>query len=389
MMNDSNPVIIVVAYNRADSLKRLLQSLLYAKEISAAKLIISIDNQAPQNFDVKELADSFEWPFGEKEVQYQSEHLGLKKHILKCGNLTQEYESVIILEDDLFVSPYFYKYAIAAKAFYANDEQIGGISLYNQPRQEAEELPFFPLMDHSDVYFMQLPSSLGQLWTRDQWKQFKTWYDTGPDLSREMLPAYIYRWPETSWKKYFAAYILDQNKYFVYPRISLTTNFFDSGAHMTDSSSHGGQTPLKLIDSKFRFLSFVDSDCVYDMNLELKAASIKRLSVEEINYDFELDLYGSKEIDKIKTPYVITSRPCHHPIKGYRRALKPHEMNVIFNLEGSDLSLCKKEDIILRKMNSAERLSEFKYYYTNSIRGTKFFIYRYFRKRKWLQSFFK
>jgi len=54
-----NPVIVVVAYNRSDSLLRLLKSLSQAKEISGAKLIISIDNQEPHNLDVKKVAEEY------------------------------------------------------------------------------------------------------------------------------------------------------------------------------------------------------------------------------------------------------------------------------------------------------------------------------------------
>jgi hypothetical protein len=388
-MKEPKPVIVIVAYNRADSLQRLLQSLLFARGISDARLIISIDNQEPHNQDVKALAESFDWPYGEKEVRYQKEHLGLKKHILQCGDLSQEFGSVIVLEDDLFVSPYFYSYAIAAQKYYDEDKQIAGISLYNQPRQEAEELPFTPIADESDVYFLQLPSSLGQLWTEGQWRQFRKWFDKDPDLSKIPIPHYIFRWPETSWKKYFAAYLMDSEKYFVYPRISLTTNFFDAGTHMSDASSHSGQSPLRLFNSEPRFLELKESNCVYDMSLELHSDLVNKLAVEKIYYEFELDLYGSKEIDKIKAPYVITSRPCNNPIKGFRRALKPHEVNVILNLAGEELYLCKKEDIIVRKMNSPERLAEFKYFYTSFIRGTKFLVYRYFRNRKWIQRFFR
>lgn len=388
-MKEPKPVIVIVAYNRADSLQRLLQSLLFARGISDARLVISIDNQEPHNLDVKALAESFDWPYGEKEVRYQKEHLGLKKHILQCGDLSQEFGSVIVLEDDLFVSPYFYSYAISAQKFYGDDEQIGGISLYNQPRQEAEELPFTPIADASDVYFLQLPSSLGQLWTRDQWTRFRTWFDAGPDLQAIPIPDYIYRWPETSWKKYFSGFLMDTGKYFVYPRVSLTTNFFDAGTHMNDASSHNGQAHLKLFEAEPRFIHLSESNCIYDMSLELLSDAVKRLAIEQINYDFELDLYGSKGLDKIRAPYVITSRPCTNPIKGYRRALKPHEMNILFNLEGSDLNLCKKEDVILGEMDSAERLAEFKYFHTSYIRGTKFFVYRYFRRRKWIQRFFK
>ena len=61
--------IVVVAYNRMDSLKRILGSLLNAEYPAAAKLIISIDRG--DNADVLNFAEEFSWPFGEKQVIYQ------------------------------------------------------------------------------------------------------------------------------------------------------------------------------------------------------------------------------------------------------------------------------------------------------------------------------
>lgn len=389
IMKHSDPVIIVVAYNRPDSLKRILSSLLNAREVADVRLIISIDNQEPHNYCVKEAADSFQWPYGPKEVRYQKKHLGLKKHIMLNGELAMEFGSVIILEDDLLVSPYFYQYARAALNYYHTEERIAGISLYNQPRQEIVKLPFTPIGDQSDVFFIQFPSSLGQLWTREQWAKFKTWFEAGPDLSLIPLPGYIYNWPESSWKKYFAAFLIEKQKYFVYPRISLTTNFFDQGTNIGDASSHRGQTPLRIFNSTYTFTTFSNSNCVYDINLELLPNCLEKLSVKRIGYDFELDLYGSKEIRHINASYVITSRPSRKSIKGYRRALKPHEMNIIMDLEGDDLVLCKKEDVIVKKQDSEELLAEFSYYYTDFIKGTKFMIYRFFRNWKWLKNLFK
>lgn len=384
-----HPVIIVVAYDRPDSLQRLLNSLRYARDVHDARLIISIDHQDFRNYKVKEVADSFQWPFGPKEVRYQQDHLGLKKHIMLNGELAVEFGAVIILEDDLFVSPYFYQYARVALDYYCEDERIAGISLYNLPRQEMANLPFAPLGDSSDVYFTQMPSSLGQLWTREQWSQFKTWYEAGPDLSQIALPDYIYHWPESSWKKYYAAYLIDQQKYFVYPRYSLTTNFFDKGTNIEDDSSHRGQTPLKFYDSNYTFISISDSNCVYDIYLELMPDCLARLAVNKIEYEIELDLYGSKEIKHIEAPYVITSRPSRNPLKGFRRALKPHEMNIIMDLEGDDFVLCKKEDIIISEQDSEALIGEFYYYYTDFIKGTKFMLYRYFRKNKLIRQLFR
>ena len=116
------PAIVVVAYNRPHSLTRILSSLLRMKNATEVELVISIDNGAPDNFGVRDIAESFEWTFGEKKVFYQEEKLGLRKHIIKCADLSQKYCSVIILEDDLYVSPYFYDYAVHALNFYGNDD---------------------------------------------------------------------------------------------------------------------------------------------------------------------------------------------------------------------------------------------------------------------------
>ena len=205
------------------------------------------------NNDVRGIAESFQWPFGEKEVRYQSEHLGLRKHILKCGDLSREFGSVIILEDDLYVSPYFYDYAVQALSYYNGDRNIGGISLYNQKIEEVTRYPFVPIEDDSDVYFLQFPSSWGQAWTKEHWEEFRAWYDTDPDLTDIAMPEFIkWKWPASSWKKYFCAYLVEKNRYFVFPRGSFTTNFNDPGTHLARAENCYFQFILHLNTSSFQ-----------------------------------------------------------------------------------------------------------------------------------------
>jgi hypothetical protein len=358
------PSIVVAAYNRPNSLARILRSLNNAKFINDTSLIISIDNDYPQNLQVKEIADHFSWSYGTKEVRYQEIHLGLRNHILQCGDLALEYGSVIILEDDLYVSPFFYEYAVHALNYYSTDKIIAGISLYNQPIQEIVRYPFTAIYDNSDVYFLQFPSSLGQAWTSEQWKGFRNWYDAEPDLSRINMPAYIKRWPESSWKKYFAAYVVAKNKFFVFPNYSFTTNFNDSGTNRTRRVNHDGQTPLKLSGQPYRFKEISSSNNLYDVNLEILPECIKHFNQSFNDYSYVLDLYGTKDLDSVKTPYVITSRPTANAIKGFARALKPHEMNIIFNLEGSDFFLSKLEDVLPFGNYYERKIRDYRYFYT-------------------------
>ena len=101
-MNKINPAIIVVAYNRPKSLFRLLQSIKNASyKTKNIPLIISIDSKnSILNEEVVSIAENFIWEYGEKQIVRNQASLGLKKHILLCGDFTKVYNSVIILEDD-------------------------------------------------------------------------------------------------------------------------------------------------------------------------------------------------------------------------------------------------------------------------------------------------
>ena len=96
--------VVVVGYNRSDSMRRILGSLAKAdykeKDIP---LVISIDHSGRE--EVEQVAREFQWNYGPKEVICHKERLGLRKHIISCGDLTRRYGAVMILEDDLYVSP--------------------------------------------------------------------------------------------------------------------------------------------------------------------------------------------------------------------------------------------------------------------------------------------
>ena len=78
-----HPAIVIIAYNRAEPLKRLLKSIERASyPDEGVTLIISIDAGGAK--EVKTAADDFDWKHGEKKVIQRPEPLGLKKHVLLC-----------------------------------------------------------------------------------------------------------------------------------------------------------------------------------------------------------------------------------------------------------------------------------------------------------------
>lgn len=339
------PAIVIPAYNRAYSLKRLLQSV--SKAVYSAQgitLIISIDKN--DNEDVYRTAENFEWENGEKVIVKQETHLGLKQHILTCGDLTEKYGSVIILEDDLFVSPWFYNYTIQALDFYkqpVNSENVAGISLFNYEVAENGFGAFEPMPDGSDVYFLQMASSWGQCWTAQHWKNFREWLSCHEKiLSKEKLPVYILSWSETSWKKHFVRYLIATKQYFVFPRVSLSTNFGEPG---TNTDRRGlFQSALLTRQKTFSFKPLKDSSAVYDTWFEMETDCFRKLVPDFSTHVVELDLYGTKKLNEVEASYLLSSKPCKKPVKSFGNELRPLLMNFITPNSGTVFHLGAASD---------------------------------------------
>jgi hypothetical protein len=364
-----HPVIVVIGYNRKKSLKRLLKSLTQGIYPSNVKLIISIDKGGSP--DVTTIANGFNWNHGEKEVIIHKKHLGLRNHVIKCGDLTQKYGSVILLEDDLYVSPAFYDYAVKALSYYQEKKNISGISLYSLSINMFTKLPFIPIVDQSDVFFLQIPASWGEVWSRDQWLEFKNWYeDINNEIIRHnLLHKQVINWPESSWAKYFWMYMVETNRFFVYPRRSLTTQFGEIGLH-SKKKTKSFQVILQVLKQDYHFIDIEKSSAVYDSFYEVQPVKLNMLTNQFDRYDnYTVDLHGTKDLEKIRTKYVLTSKRCKRSIYSYGKELKPVEMNVINNIEGNQIQFALKKFV---KETSSSRFirkqQDFLYHHDISIK---------------------
>jgi hypothetical protein len=348
-MSVFNPAIIVIAYNRPDSILRLLNSLRLASyPKKKVPLIISIDYQNSVNHDeVVKIAKDFEWQFGEKRIIEHKNNLGLKKHVISCGNLVVDYGAIIMLEDDIFVSPYFYNYASEALNFYQNSDEIGGVSLYCHKKNFLTNLPFELIPDSNDVFFLQIASSWGQAWTQKQWYDFMDWmsHDEGDLLC---LPPSVRLWPDSSWLKCFIRYLIVKDKFFVYPNKSLSTNFGDSGTHNLNKNVEY-QVSL-FIGNEFKFITIENSFNVYDAFFEILPSRLKLLMPKLIEIDFSVDLYGKKELINISTEYLLSSKKIkdksHSVCSGFGLELKPMILNVVYDIKGEVFKMNLKNNFI-------------------------------------------
>ena len=345
MANMIKPAIIVIAYNREASLKRLLTSLNNAiYESDDITLIISIDKS--DNEKVYKTADEFDWKHGIKKTILSDENLGLKKHVLKCGDYVYEYENIIVLEDDLYVSKNFYSYACQALEFSMNRTEISGVSLYNHELNVHVREPFKAIDDGYDNYYMQFAQSWGQAYSKKQWHEFKSLLDNNDsmDLCSENVPANVSSWSDKSWLKYFIKYVIDTDKYFIYPRVSHTTNFGDEGTHAKDSVSDL-QVMLSFVnEKKYNFSSIDESGSVYDAffeNIKIKKTVSDKLKSLGINTDYEeigVDLYGYRE--SISRRFILSSKAMPYKVLySYARKLRPIDANILLDCQGDELFL--------------------------------------------------
>lgn len=339
------PAIVIAGYNRPESLKRLLDFVAKAhypdEEVT---LVISLDFGGGR--EVAWAAEEFNWTRGPKQIIHRPNRMGLKAHLLACGDLTAVYGSIILLEDDLGVSPYFYDYAVKVMNHYGEDPELAGFSLYSHQLAESNSFyPFQPADPACDVYFIQYAISWGQCWTHAQWKPFKDWLigQKANFILRE--PSYLKKWSQNSWKRDFILYMIWSNTYFVCPTRSLSTNFGEPGMNFGQRTGQY-QVPLLNTPYSFSFVSRAATVNVYDAWFELEPGSIKELVPGLDSYDFEVDFYGSKRKGQDLTrPWVLTVQPVNQFAAKWGMRMKPLEQNLIFDIEGDDLFLALSAEV--------------------------------------------
>lgn len=329
--------IVVVGYNRPQCLSRLLDSLnRVAFDGHRVPLIISLDRSGNQA--VLQVAESFTWNHGDKTVRTFPQRLGLKQHILTCGDLTRDFEHLVVLEDDLYVSQNLYRFAVQAVACYRDEDRVAGIGLYSPLWNEACHRPFGPLDDPFDTYFMQYACSWGQIWSREKWTPFRDWYlqhgdDFRPDPA---IPPNVSRWSDHSWLKHHIRYCIETRRFFVYPRVGLTTNFSEQGQHNV-GGENGYQVPLQEAHSRtYNFSALDQSQAVYDAFFESMAIG-DTLGID--SGQLCVDLYGVKKNEE-KARFWLTPQPAAYKVlRSFDLALRPHEANILHEIPGASIKL--------------------------------------------------
>lgn len=333
--------IIVVGYNRLHSISRLLNSLIDADypPTSDIPLVISID--ASGDTELYNYVKAFNWPHGPVYVNIQENRLGLKNHIYQCCDLSQYFKGIILLEDDLFVSPAFYSYATKAIEVYGENAEIAQISLYRNDSNGYVSFPFSPIRSNADVFLWQEVCTWGEAWTFSMWKRFVQWRDSicsESIIDNCDMPVQIKNWTR-AWSKYYNAYVVANKKWVVYPYNSLTTNFSDAGEH---GNSFGlVQVEMQQAPTNW-IMPDIDTLCRYDLfanNLDIH----KWLDLDE--KQLCLDCYGHNR-QLLDRRYLLSPRKYSYKIiKSFGAVMRPIDANILYNIDGNALFLYDTAEI--------------------------------------------
>lgn len=247
--------IAIFAFNRPDSLERLLHSLKRNPEFNQSQTFIFIDgarNTYEQSLvsDVERIAKGLQTSGG-VEVIRRSLNLGLASSILTgIDQIFERYETVIVLEDDLVISENFLKFCNQGLIKYSSNSGVASIQGFTHGISLHKQDTFFML--GADCWGWATWKNRWQELERDGAKLLANLRESRRESEFDLKGAYPYtRMLERqalglvdSWAIRWHASMFLKNKVSLYPSRSLVENYGQDG-----SGTHYGSrnfVPRKL-----------------------------------------------------------------------------------------------------------------------------------------------
>ena len=163
--------IVLFVYNRLDHTQGVIETLLKNTLAKESEFYIFSDAAKTENGvekvnEVRKFIQDNSWHTGFKKVSIveAEKNKGLAKSIIGgVSDIIQKYGKVIVLEDDLKLSPYFLEYMNDALEYYREDEKIWSISGYSFPMKSLKRYPH-------DIFYSYRGCSWGWATWIDRWK---------------------------------------------------------------------------------------------------------------------------------------------------------------------------------------------------------------------------
>lgn len=283
MIHSPAPIALFV-YNRLEHTKRTVIALQNNPEAKHSKLFIFSDG-AKSEKDIKAVEQVRQYihqidGFSEVSIREQKINSGLANSIIEgVTQLCEEFERVIVLEDDLLVSPAFLNFMNTSLDLYENDEKIMQVAGY-----------MFPIDLRLDYDSLLLPytSSWGWATWKSAWDKFdkdgvgfeklknskklRSAFDLGASYSYYKMLSDQQKGKVESWAiRWYLSVFLNQGLV-LYPKKTLVNNIGFDG---TGENCIASRIDELKIEEGFNVESFPREIKVSDSYEEIKKAMIK------------------------------------------------------------------------------------------------------------------
>ncbi|KAL8234357.1 hypothetical protein R6Q59_020457 [Mikania micrantha] len=250
---DQVPVaaVVIMACNRADYLERTIKSILKYHASASSKFPVFI-SQDGSNSDVRTKALSYKQLTYMQHLDYEPVHTERPGELIAYYKIARHYKwaldqlfykhsfnRVIILEDDMEISPDFFDYFEAGADLLDKDKSIMAISSWNDNGQKQF------VHDPYKLYRSDFFPGLG-------WMLSKTTWD-------ELSP----KWPKAYWDDWLRLQENHRGRQFIRPEVCRTYNFGEHGSSL-GQFFHQYLKPIRLnnlpIDWKSMNLTYLMED---------------------------------------------------------------------------------------------------------------------------------
>ncbi|KAJ1283379.1 hypothetical protein BS78_03G124200 [Paspalum vaginatum] len=237
-------LIKLLAYDRPAALRRCLRSLAAADyDGDRVALHVLLDHRPPNSsfsslaasHEILAFVDAFPWPHGDKRVHYRAANAGLQAQWIEAWWPGSDDEFAFVVEDDLQVSPLYYRFLKRLVMTYYYDPAnyspyVFGASLQRPRFVAGKHGNKIQLDSETRLFLYQMVGTWGQLLFPKSWKEFRLWYDEHktnglkPILQGMKTTGWYKKMGERIWTPWFIKFVHSRGYFNIY------TNFLKERA---------------------------------------------------------------------------------------------------------------------------------------------------------------
>lgn len=342
--------IALFTYNRPDDLLLTLDSLSKCYLAKESKLVIFQDFTFADVIDEnKKIIKSFEANFDSVELNIRSKNLGCNKNMLDgITSVVEKYGKVIVMEDDLVVSPRFLTYLNDGLNLFKNSE-VGCITAFNYQNTISDNYFFLngtnPMgwatwRNKWDLYPRDLDLLISQLENNADYLK----WDKG--VSLEIVKKHRLSIKNGGKDTVWSASLFLNNQLTLWPKFSFVHHigFNDRGTHsksiLLNRQMNDKQYPIDQLNNNYETADLID------LRVELNKRALENVQSIYRNFGTKREYVLKHKIKmiwlKILIKTILKELPYKYAKLLFEGKLNYHPLKDLFVVSGSDLYLRNK-----------------------------------------------